>query len=134
MYAVCTLLLCFGCSFPQVSPPQSFSLPEVGSVLGPWPKCGKFQLGVLWSACEKKPDAVSTKAEALQNSVVSRCGACGGVCAGLLRQGPVALVLRHTYQRKAAPAECKGTGLGVSSLGRQYWQLCCLLKLVYTEG
>ena len=66
--------------------------------------------------------------------MVSRCGACGGVCAGLLRQGPVALVLRHTYQRKAAPAECKGTGLGVSSLGRQYWQLCCLLKLVYAEG
>ena len=32
VYAACTLLLCFGCSFPQVSPLQSFSLPAVGSV------------------------------------------------------------------------------------------------------
>ena len=33
VYAVCTLLLCFGCSFPQVSPLQSFSLPAMGNVL-----------------------------------------------------------------------------------------------------
>ena len=32
VYAVCTLLLCFGCSFPQISPLQSFSLPAVGSI------------------------------------------------------------------------------------------------------
>ena len=39
--AVCTLLLCFACSFPQVSPLQSFSLPAVG-VFGPCLLCGKF--------------------------------------------------------------------------------------------
>ena len=32
VYAACTLLLCFGCSFPQVSPLQSFSLPAAESV------------------------------------------------------------------------------------------------------
>ena len=31
-FAVCTLMLCFDCSYPQVSPLQSFSLPAVGSV------------------------------------------------------------------------------------------------------
>jgi len=30
--AMCTLLLCFGCFFPQVSPLQSISLPAVGSI------------------------------------------------------------------------------------------------------
>ena len=38
-YAACTLLLCYGCSIPQGSPQQSFSLPAVGS-FGPWPECG----------------------------------------------------------------------------------------------
>ena len=31
VYVVCTLVLC-GCSFPQVSPQQRFSLPTLGSV------------------------------------------------------------------------------------------------------
>ena len=31
-YAVCTLLLCFGCSFPQVRLLQSFFLSAVGSI------------------------------------------------------------------------------------------------------
>lgn len=35
VYVVCTLLLCFGCSFPQVSPLQSFSLPAVRECLDP---------------------------------------------------------------------------------------------------
>ena len=32
VHAVCTMLLCFGCSFPQINPLQIFSLPALGSV------------------------------------------------------------------------------------------------------
>lgn len=46
-----------------------------------------------------------------------------GVSADLLRKGPAVLVFRHTYPRKAAPAECRGVGmgLGVSRLGSWDW-------------
>lgn len=39
MYAVCPLLLFFGCSFSQVSPLQNFSLPQMGSV---------WLLSIMW--------------------------------------------------------------------------------------
>ena len=40
-YAVCILLLCFGCSFPQVSPLKTFFLPAVAYVWM-YPLCGEF--------------------------------------------------------------------------------------------
>lgn len=36
------------------------------------------------------------------------------VSVGLLGKGPIALVIRHTCWRKAAPTEHRGAGLGVS--------------------
>ena len=44
-----------------------------------------------------------------------------GLCAGLLGEGPDALVLRHTCLRKVAAAVCWVVGLGVNNLGRQCW-------------
>ena len=57
--------------------------------------------------------------------MVSRFGACSRgqgqrgetVRAGLLGEGPAALVLRHTFPSKEAPVECRGAGLDVSSGG-----------------
>lgn len=49
---------------------------------GSWPECGEFQLGVLWSACEVRPDASPTRTEALQSSLVRR-GGVGSVGRGL---------------------------------------------------
>ena len=56
----------------------------------------------------------------LCSTLVSRHGLCGGVCAGLQGEGPGALVLRHTCLRKAALAEHRGLGLGVSGLGHNF--------------
>lgn len=42
------------------------------------------------------------------------------VQSGLLEEGLASLVLQHTCPRKAAPAECRGLGLGVRGLGCQY--------------
>ena len=54
--------------------------------------------------------------DVLQNSVVSRHGACRGLC-GLLEEWPAALVLRHTCPGKAVSAGHRVARLGISSLG-----------------
>ena len=68
VYAVYTLLLCFGCSFSQVSPLQSFFLPAVGSV---WTLAGMWP--VLTSCAPvcllRRPGLFSTRAEALQQEI-----------------------------------------------------------------
>lgn len=39
-----------------------------------------------------------------------------GVCAGVLEDGPAALVLRYACLEKTEPAEHKGLGFGISCL------------------
>ena len=71
---------------------------------------------MTWSACQKRPHAISTRSEALQNPMVSRPGVCRGLCwsfgGGAYYTGP-----SHTCLGKAVPVEWKGAGLGVSRLG-----------------
>ena len=60
------------------------------------------------------------------------------VCAGLLWEGPAALVLKHPCPRKAAPV-ITGWGVGAEGAWCKWFRppllvLCCLLKLVYDEG
>ena len=81
---------------------------------------------MLWSACLKRPEAISTGAEALQNPMV-RCGA-AGFCANLLREGRTELFVRHICLRKAVLAECRWTWCKVVRLS--VLVLCCLQKFV----
>lgn len=68
----------------------------------------------------KRPNAISTRAQALQSSLLRHGVPCvGEVAAGfasLPAEGPTALVLKHTCPRKAASMTCRGVGLGVSIL------------------
>ena len=59
--------------------------------------------------------------------------ACVEGCAGLLRKGPTALVLRHTCLIKAVPVEYRG-GAWYKQVRHPVLAVCCLVKLVYTEG
>lgn len=79
----------------------------------------------------KRPDAIPTRAEALQNSMVGRCARAGLPWAsggGACFAGFVGL----TSQRDAVPAECRGWDFR-SQVRQPVSGLCCLLRLVYTE-
>ena len=68
VYVVCILLLCFVCSFPQVSLLKSFSLPTVRSI---WILARVWQ--VLFRCAPvcllRRPGLFSTRAEALQQEI-----------------------------------------------------------------
>ena len=71
--ATCAMLWCFSCCV--LEPVNCRGSPcLLRAVCGPWPDCGKFSLGMLWSACEMRPETNSTRTEALQNSLVVRLG------------------------------------------------------------
>lgn len=122
VYSPFILLLCFGCSVPQVSHGQSFSLPAMGDVWAltrVWRVLNRCALVCLL----KETCCYIHIAEAFQNSMVSSCGARGGereLCYSF-GQRPTTLVLRPICLRKAAPAEDRGLGLAVSSLGLYCW-------------
>ena len=65
--AAYTLVMCFDCSIPQISPLQRLSLPIVGSV---------WTFARVWCILTRRvlvcltPDAISTRTEELQNSMV----------------------------------------------------------------
>lgn len=56
------------------------------------------------------------------------------VCAGLLEEGPAALILRWTCPSGDASAGCREVELGVSSSGFHLVVLFCSLKLVSVDG
>ena len=123
-YAMCTLLLCFGCSFPA-SLLQSFSLPAVGRawmLARVWWGLTRYALVLL-----KETWCYSTRDEALQDSMASKHGmwrgARGTGCDCLLGKGPHCSGSGHTCPRKAEFAEHREVGLDISCLGHQCW--CC---------
>lgn len=59
----------------------------------------------------------------LCRTVVSRSGACAGLCWFSGGRGPLHWSLGNTYLKKAVPAEHRGMGPTVSRLGIQCW--CC---------
>lgn len=101
-------------------------------MFGPWPKYGKFQPGVFWSASKKRPYGISIKAEALQNFTVSRSGVCGFV---LVFLGRILLLL---FSGTLAQESITSRVLGFRVWCKQFMQpvlaLCCSLKLFYPEG
>ena len=131
-YAECTLLLRYGCSILQIRPLQSFSLPVVESVR---------TLARVWGVSTRCALACLLRDLILFPLELKCCRtlwpevACAGFYAGLLGEGPTALVLRPTCLRKAVPAKHRVVGLGVSSLGSQCWQSAAYCKwlCVYSE-
>ena len=117
VYAVCTLLLCYGCSICQVSPLHSFFLPEEGNVwtlARVWwvlPRCAL--VGLL-----KETLCCFHWAEALQNSLVIRCSACRGLFWSL-RWGAWCSAFHAHLSEKSNTSIAKQCGLDVHGLGSQ---------------
>ena len=61
----------------------------------------------------KRPDAIFTRTEALQNSVVGRHAVCLGLCwsSGWGERGAAVLVLQNSYPKKGIPADLWRMGL-----------------------
>ena len=99
LYAVYSLLLCFDCSFSQVSLLQNFSLPALGSV---WPLA---RVWWVFNSCTlvylfKKTLMLFPPELKLYRTLWSVGEVCAGVCAGLLGEGLAALVLKLTFSKK----------------------------------
>ena len=127
VFAVCTLLLCFGYSLPQVSPLQ-FLLACSGGVFGVCPECGENFNSVCSGLLVKRGLMLFPLELKLCNTLwsVDLESARGLYCSS--GDGPTALVLRHTCLSKEALAELRGKWVSGSSL--HCGALCCSLLCI----
>ena len=83
----------------------------------------RSELGLLWSACEMRPDATSS----IRNWSRTLCSGdmvWMGISAGLLVEGALSARINAAWLRWAIPPENRNVGLGVSMLGSQCQ--CCI--------
>ena len=112
---MCTLLCVLAAlSFRPVTWKGFFCL--LWAVFGSWLMVASFNKGVLWSACEMRPDTNSTRTEALLVSLFRRCGVSRSWCWSSGGEAGT----EGNLTEKGRPFRAQTVGLGVRKLGNQF--------------